>query len=131
VKLLLDTHIWLWSHLQPQRLTARVAKALEDADNELWLSPISVWECLLLIERGRLEVDGNAEAWVERALVQAPMHEAPVTHAVARRSRTLQLSHQDPADRFIAATADVYGLMLVTDDTHLLKGKGFAKLSNR
>ena len=47
--LLLDTHIWLWSALDPSRLSKRVKDALEDPSNELWLSPISVWETLVLI----------------------------------------------------------------------------------
>ena len=42
MKLLLDTHIWLWSTLEPQRLARRVGKALADPANELWLSPVSV-----------------------------------------------------------------------------------------
>lgn len=46
-------------------------------------------------------------------------HEAPLTHAVALRSRQINLPHQDPADRFIAATALEYGLTLMTADQHL------------
>lgn len=53
MKLLLDTHIWLWSFLEPERLSRRVAEALEETAIELWLSPISVWEALVLSERGR------------------------------------------------------------------------------
>src|SRR5262245_15865275 len=44
LKLLLDTHIWLWSQLAPERLSKKVARALEAPTSELWLSPISVWE---------------------------------------------------------------------------------------
>ncbi len=51
MKLLLDTHIWLWSALDPARLSRRVAAALENPTNELWLSPISLWEVLTLCNR--------------------------------------------------------------------------------
>jgi len=44
VRLLLDTHIWLWSLLEPAHLVPAVANALADTDSELWLSPISTWE---------------------------------------------------------------------------------------
>lgn len=44
MKLLLNTHIWIWSILEPERLASNVAEALEASENELWLSPISVWE---------------------------------------------------------------------------------------
>lgn len=133
MKLLLDTHIWLWSHAEPERLTRRVATALADERNELWLSPISIWEFLLLAERGRVRVrDGTAPRdWVELALSRAPMHDAPLSREVAIRSLAVRVDHDDPADRFLAATADVYELTLVTADEHLLRGKGFRTLANR
>jgi len=53
MKLLLDTHIFLWAFLEPERLTETVAEALEASSSELWLSPISTWECLLLARKGR------------------------------------------------------------------------------
>lgn len=59
MKLLLDTHIWLWSLLAPSNLAPAVSAALESPDSEIWLSPISAWEALLLVERGRILVDGD------------------------------------------------------------------------
>jgi len=131
VKLLLDTHIWLWSHLEPERLRRRVSAALVSPDNELWLSPISIWEVMLLIERGRVVVQGDPEVWVETAWSRAPVHEAPLNRQVALRSRAVRVPHQDPADRFLAATAEVFDLTLVTDDAHLLRGSGYRTLANR
>lgn len=133
MNLLLDTHIWLWSHAEPERLTKRVATALADTRNQLWLSPISIWEFLLLAERGRVRVQGGTapHEWVEAALSRAPMHDAPVSREVAMRSRSLRIEHEDPADRFLAATAEVYELTLVTADERLLRGKGFRTLANR
>lgn len=131
MKLLLDTHIWLWAHAEPERLAPRVVAALRSAKTELWLSPISVWELLLLVEKKRVVLTGNPASWVETALSRAPMHEAPLTREVALRSRTIDVAHQDPADRFLAASADVHGLTLVTHDTALLEGKGYRTLSNR
>ena len=131
MKLLLDTHIWIWSHVQPERLEPRVAEALESPKNELWLSPISIWEFLLLVERGRVVLDTTPREWVEAAWSRAPMHEAPLNREVALLSRTIRVPHQDPADRFIAATAAVHDLTLVTDDDNLRKGRGFAKLRKR
>ena len=107
-----------------------MAAAIESPDNELWLSPISTWEFLLLVERGRLRVDGDAHRWLDAAWSRVPMHEATLTREVARRSRTVAVPHEDPADRFLAATAQVFELTLVTDDANLLKGRGFSKLAN-
>jgi PIN domain nuclease of toxin-antitoxin system len=83
------------------------------------------------VERGRLTLEIDAGAWLDTAFASAAIHEAPLNREVARRSRTVKVPHQDPADRFLAATAEVYDLTLVTDDEHLLKGRGFARLANR
>jgi PIN domain nuclease of toxin-antitoxin system len=131
LKLLLDTHIWLWSLLAPDRLTSSVAKELESPDNELWLSPISIWELLILVEKNRVILDTNVYEWIATALETAPINEAPVNIEVALSSRKLNLSHEDPADRFIAATALVYGLTLVTADGRLLDLKEIPLLPNR
>ena len=133
MNLLLDTRVWLWSHVAPERLGKRVATALADRDNQLWLSPISIWEFLMLAERGRVRVTGGLSPteWVDAALARAPMHDAALTREVALRSRSVRLAHDDPADRFLAATAEVYELTLVTADDHLLRGKGFRTLANK
>lgn len=131
MKLLLDTHIWIWCHVAPERLTPNVAAAVAAEGVEISLSPISVWEFLLLVERGRLTLQMDAEAWLDAAFASAAIREAPLNREVARRSRTVEVPHQDPADRFLAATAQVYDLTLVTDDELLLEGRGFRTLANR
>ena len=87
MKLLLDTHIWLWAELEPQKLGKRVQAKLRDASSEVWLSPISVWEFLLLAERGRIAVQGEPEKWVEAAFGRSPLREAQLSNAVALASR--------------------------------------------
>jgi PIN domain nuclease of toxin-antitoxin system len=131
MKLLLDTHIWLWSQLEPERLSRRVMRALIDPSNEIWLSSISVWETLMLCRKGRLSLDPDPAAWVTAALAKAPVREAPLTHDVALAVEAIELSHRDPADRFLAASAKVFGLTLVTADEYLIRGKGYTVLANR
>jgi PIN domain nuclease of toxin-antitoxin system len=131
VKLLLDTHIWLWSLLEPEKLTHRVAAELESPKNELWLSPISIWEFLIQVEKGRVVLDRDPREWIVAVQEVVPYREAPLTGEVASRSRLVDLPHQDPADRFIAATAEVYGLTLVTSDTKILNSKTLSLLPNR
>lgn len=126
---LLDTHIWLWSLLEPERLSAKVKTALTARDARLWLSPLSVWEALLLIERGRVTVDAPGERWIREALERVPIAEAPITHEVAFASRALKTRHRDPVDRFLAATAQVFDYTLVTADTNLLRLKSVRTLS--
>jgi PIN domain nuclease of toxin-antitoxin system len=133
VKLLLDTHIWIWGLQDPSKLRPKIAVALTDAKSELWLSPISIWEVVLLVEHGRLKLRGidTPRKWVDAALAKVPVHEAMLTSEVALQSRTVRMGHEDPADRFLAATANVYDLTLVTADERLLAGKGYRTLANR
>ena len=129
MKLLLDTHIWLWSLAEPQQLSRRVRQELNDQNNELWLSPVSTWEALLLHSKGRIRLHANVPNWV----TQATMHlrEAPLTHEIVVVAQELPLLHQDPADRFLAATAATLGLTLVTADQRLLGLGTIATLANR
>ena len=129
MKLLLDTHIWLWSLEDPGRLGKRVQQELRDPDNELWLSPISTWEALVLNARGRVRLLGDLEDWVTKAT--APFREAPLTHEIASTAQRLQLAQRDPADRFLAATAKVLSLTLVTADAALLGLGEISTLGNR
>ena len=133
MKLLLDTHVWIWAVAAPERLKPRVAKAIRDESNELWLSPISIWELSVLVAKQRLDLDADLEAWVSRALAQTHVREAPITHDVALEVSKLRFSHRDPADHFLAASALVFDLTLVTADPRLLKlgPQGVAILSNR
>lgn len=129
MKLLLDTHIWLWSLQEPMRLGKRVQQELSNPANEFWLSPISTWEALALNSKGRIRLHGDLEEWAADST--APFHEAPLTHEIALAARQLPLRHQDPADRFLAATALVLGLTLVTADAGLLGLGEIATLGNR
>ena len=105
---------------------ARSASALKR--NELYLSPISIWELLILVEKGRVVLETDVDTWLDRAQRAAPLTELPVTNAIARESRAVELPHQDPADRFLAATARVMELQLVTADRRLIASKGVPTL---
>jgi PIN domain nuclease of toxin-antitoxin system len=128
MKLLLDTHVWIWMFLEPKRLSRRAAKVLTDSRNELWISPISSWEILMLCRKGRLTLQGGPASWISASLSTGPFREATLTQDVALASELVVLRHRDPADAFLAATARVYDLTLVTADDNLLNGKGYSVL---
>ncbi len=117
--LLLDTHVWFWFLIGSRRLSSRARTAIESAD-ERWLSAISIWELGLLALKGRVEIEGSYRSWVDRAIDAMPVTIAPMDHDVALASFDLALDHPDPADRFIAATAVVHDVTLVTADARLL-----------
>ena len=119
MRLLLDTHVIVWAAGEAGRLDRRVARALTDPRNELWMSAISAWELALLCERGRLALRPDVGRWLEQAMSGLGVREAPLTAAIALESRQLDAATQDPADRFIVATARSYGCTLVTADAAL------------
>ena len=120
MKYLLDTHVWIWSLVEPERLREEVREGLIAKDAALYLSPISVWEFLMLCQKGRLELDEPPRDWLHRMLPEQPIREAPLDFEIAIQSRKLTFAHDDPADRFIAATAIVRRMTLVTADRRLL-----------
>jgi len=131
MKLLLDTHIWVWSALDRARLSRRVVNALEDPENELLLSPISLLEVLTLCFKQRLNLYPNPQAWITNTLDAFAIREAPVGFEIAQETARVQLPHRDPTDRFLIATARILGLTLVTADETILKSRTIAVLANR
>ncbi len=128
MKLLLDTHIWLWTLREPERIARRLMNELRNAENELWLSSISTWETLLLQRKGRIRLPADFHRWFAEST--SHLREAPLTHEIVIVAHQLSL-HSDPADRFLAATAKVLGLTLVTADERLLGLGDIATLANR
>ena len=119
MKLLLDTHIWLWYALGNPQLSEKLRALIALETTELWLSSISIWEALLLAEKGRISLQLDSAAWIDQSIKALAIKEAPLNHQIAILSRKIHLPHQDPADRFIAATAVHHQLQLATVDTHL------------
>jgi len=130
MRLLLDTHIWIWSDLEPWRLTSDVTRILSDTENELWLSPISVWELIVHLEKKRITLEKDVLTWIAASKQELSLREAPMSWAVAEELRFVVLRHRDPADRFLVATARVQDLTLVTADRTLMEIDGVRILPN-
>jgi PIN domain nuclease of toxin-antitoxin system len=117
VRLLLDTHVWLWRLLDPQRLSVGAEEKIASRESELFLSPISTWETLVLARKGRIALTPSPGEWVLDALRRSAPTAAPLTHGIALRSEALEgFASEDPADRFLVATALELDLTLVTAD---------------
>src|SRR5665811_381218 len=105
MRFLLDTHAWLWRLLDPERISADAETAIADRSSELFLSPISTWETLVLARKGRLELDPSPGEWVLDALRRS-----------APSAALDDFGSEDPADRFLVATALEHDLTLITAD---------------
>jgi len=119
MKVLLDTHVWLWYLLGDPQMSQTHRTLIEDEGTDLYLSSISVWEAHLLIEKQRLPVTDGPREWIAQALRALQVRESGITFGIAMRSRSLALDYQDPADRFIAATAIETKMPLLTVDERL------------
>ncbi len=119
-RLLLDSHIWFWYAVGSDRLPKKLREELDFAAGRCWYSPISVWELGILVAKKRLRIDGDFRPWVERSIDVLALREAPINVQVVLEAKELDLPHDDPADRFLAATAMIYDLTLVTIDQNLV-----------
>jgi PIN domain nuclease of toxin-antitoxin system len=131
MRLLLDTHIWIWTQLEPWRISSDVTRALTDPQNDLWLSPISIWELIVHVEKKRISLKEDVFSWIAKAKQELSLREASLSWAIAQEVLFLPLNHRDPADRFLVATAKVLDLTLVTADRRLLQLEGVSVLPNR
>lgn len=120
MKLLLDTHVWLWYSLGDERLSEEMMRAIASPKNTLYLSPISLWETILLTEKDKLTLPPDPYIWIDFNLKMLGAHEVPINRAVATLSHQLFCPSQNIADRLIAATAVHYSLTLVTTDSGLI-----------
>lgn len=117
MRLLLDTHAWVWRLLDPSLVSEDAEAAIAARDSDVFLSPISTWEALVLARKGRLSLDPSPSEWVVDALRRSALAAAPLTHDIALRSEKLEgFGSEDPADRFLVATALEHDLTLVTAD---------------
>ncbi len=116
---LMDTHIWIWWNMQPENLSKKVITILEQADvkQPLLLSAISIWEFSKLVERGRLSISCDGQAWINEALDDPYLRVIPLSPEIAWHSTQLPKPfHHDPADQIIVATARHERVSLLSKD---------------
>ncbi len=115
MKLLLDTHAFLWWLNDDARLGPRARRAIENPENFVYVSVASAWEIALKRTAGKLEAPGDIADWIEQsAFTDLPIE---VEHAVA--SAELPKHHKDPFDRLLVAQARLEGMTLVARDDEL------------
>ena len=116
MRLLLDTHTFLWAIAEPARLSRKITRLLLDERNELLLSAVTLWEIIVKWQAGKLKLPASAEyfqAHMDRLGIRQVLPITPV-HVYAVLS--LPPLHKDPFDRLLAAQASVEGLPLASAD---------------
>jgi PIN domain nuclease of toxin-antitoxin system len=114
--LLLDTHVFLWWALEPDKLPPAVAAAMQDPQARIVFSAVSSWEAQIKAGLGKLELKEPLRIIVERELVQNRWEALPVYLQHTWKLKELPPLHKDPFDRLLVAQALVEDLAIVTKD---------------
>jgi PIN domain nuclease of toxin-antitoxin system len=131
MRLLLDTHIWIWSYSEAHKLSSEVTREITDPKNERYLSAVSIWEAVVLLEKRRIRFATDFGESFKKSKQELNLIEIPMNWEVAHELRFTLLDYRDPGDRFLVATAKVYDLTLVTADERLMRVPGIRVLANR
>ena len=127
--ILLDTHVLVWSSLEPSRIGPQASAAMQEgwSANAMAVSSISFWEVAMLVERGRLRLNSPIGVWREQWLAEG-LRELPLDGSVAIAGAQLQALHADLADRWIVASALAAEATLITADKQLLCWEGLKRI---
>jgi PIN domain nuclease of toxin-antitoxin system len=121
MKLLLDTHVYLWWLLEDRRLIRKVRHTISGRRTTVYISAVNIWEATIKVGLGRLELQGQD---LTAEILANGFLELPVSAQHAQAVGQLPLHHRDPFDRLLIAQAHCEGLTLVTHD------KAFAAYGN-
>ena len=123
MRVLLDTHAFLWWLENSPKLGALARETIADPENEIWISAASAWEIAIKAGLGRLKMKEAPEVCLPREMKRSGFRPLGVSHAHALTVRTLPPLHMDPFDRLLVAPARLEGLILLTAD-QVLSGYG-------
>jgi PIN domain nuclease of toxin-antitoxin system len=121
MRLLLDTHAFLWYITDDPRLSTGSAEAIQDGENEVFLSVVSVWEALAKHQLGKLPLPAPADEYLrsrrqEHGIASFPFDEPSLSHLLR-----LPLHHRDPFDRMLICQALQHELHVMTADAFFEK----------
>jgi PIN domain nuclease of toxin-antitoxin system len=121
VRALLDTHVWVWTQEQPERLGPRTKRLLVGGEHENWVCPISTLEISRLVAIGNIRLSIPLAEWIGQSMAELSAKTVSVSHEVAMEAYALPGTfHRDPADRLLVAATRRNGLILVTADERIL-----------
>lgn len=116
MRILLDTHVWLWMVSAPERLPGAIAAALADARNELWFSAVSGWEIAIKHDLGRLPLPDHPRAFIAPRLIRDSVRPLAIEVRHVVEVSGLPNHHRDPFDRLLIAQARSEQMQLATVD---------------
>ncbi len=120
MRILIDTHIFLWLIEDNPRLSTEFRQTIDDLNNDIFLSVVSVWECIIKYQIGKLDFPSSPERYLpeqrrEHLIKTLSVDEKTISHLIR-----LPLLHRDPFDRLIMSQALQYDLVLMSEDRAIL-----------
>ena len=128
MKLLLDTHCWLWLQVEPERFPEPASTYLTDPNHDLYLSAASAWEIAIKWSIGRLPLPQPPTDYVPDRMERHGVLELPIRHRHVLRVASLPLHHRDPLDRLLIAQAQLEDCVLLSADAKIAAYDGFELL---
>jgi len=116
MKLLLDTHAFLWYISNDPRLPHHACDAIRDKSNEVYLSVVSVWEILVKYQIGKLPLPAPADEFIEASRNEHRIQDLPLNRQAVSHLLSLPMHHRDPFDRMLICQALKDDLTIVTVD---------------
>jgi PIN domain nuclease of toxin-antitoxin system len=119
MRLLLDTHVFLWAVAEPKRLSSKARSSITKLENQIFVSPVTAYELSYKHCQGKLPSGTAIVTSFGRQLARLYASELAVSTPHTLAAGQLNWDHKDPFDRMLAAQAMVEGLTLVTADEDL------------
>jgi PIN domain nuclease of toxin-antitoxin system len=119
MKLLFDTHVFLWYISADPRLPATFRSAIQEAENEVYLSVASVWEAVIKHQLGKLPLPATAAEYLPEQRAAHQIASLPIDEGAMTYLAALPPLHRDPFDRLLMTQAIQHGLTLATVDPEL------------
>lgn len=116
MKLLVDTHTFLWALMHDRRLSARSKRILTSDEHELYFSLVSLWEFAIKIKTGKLNALGSSVAYLRDEIQNYSMALLPIRYEHILQLEALPVHHSDPFDRLLIAQAITESLPILTRD---------------
>lgn len=116
MRLLIDTHVFLWAAAEPGKLSAPAFNAIQDRANDVFVSAAVAWEIVIKSRIGKLSVPAQPAAWFPARVQSLGFQTLDITSAHALALSALPEIHKDPFDRIMIAQAQLEGLTFVTRD---------------
>ena len=119
MRLLLDTHVFLWFILNDPKLSLNAHNLVVNPVNDILISTASYWEIAIKVSIGKFHIPGSFQPWIDHQITSNSFDVLTISIAHAAKVATLPFHHRDPFDRLLVAQALTENIPMISADTLL------------